>query len=493
MEHISHYIHMMSLHAHNDALMCKVFPFSLGSMVLRWFNGLRKGSIRSFAKLIQEFGSRFVTCSRVPHPVDALLSIKMRVRETLQSYASRYWELYNEIGEGNEKIMASIFRMGLPEDSELRESLTKRPPKDMRQLMRRIEEYKRLEDDRLQNRGKAPLFGRSWQGVVPARPKKDFRMQEPKAQAEGVNVAFKEPVHKILDQIKNESFFRWPNKMGGDPSRRNQNLYCTYHRDKGHTTEQCRVLKDHLGQLVKARYLKEFVVDSTSRESGQDVQQKRNPFPPPLGVIEVIHATLRGTTAAKRISAMACRERETPEKKKKVERQTISFGEEDLEGTIQPHDDALVVTARISGFLVKRVMIDQGSGADVMYSDLFKGLELKSQDLAKYDTPLVSFDWRIVVPEGQISLSMGMEGKELIVTFIVVRSFSPYTAILGRPWIHTMKAIPSTLHVKVKFPTEYGVAEVKGNQRVARQCLVAAVRWKNEQLGSEEQTDRETL
>ena len=239
-EHVSHYIHMMSLHAHNDALMCKVFPFSLGSTALRWFNGSRKGSIRSFAELIQEFGSRFVTCSRVPQPVDALLSIKMWFGETLRSYASRYWELYNEIGGGNEKIAASTFRMGLPEDFELWESLTKRPPEDMRQLMRRIEEYKRLEDDRLQNKGKAPLLGRSRQGIIPAKPKKDFRMQEPEAQIEGVNVAFKEPVHKILDRIKNESFFRWPNKMGGgDPSRRNQNLYCTYHRDKGHTTEQC--------------------------------------------------------------------------------------------------------------------------------------------------------------------------------------------------------------------------------------------------------------
>ncbi|XP_030970542.1 uncharacterized protein LOC115990915 [Quercus lobata] len=171
--------------------------------------------------------------------MDALLSIKMRVGETLRSYASRYWELYNEIGEGNKKIAASTFRMGLPEDSELWASLTKRPPEDMRQLMRRIEEYKRLEDDRLQNKGKARLLGRSRQGIIPARSKKNFRMQEPEAQIEGVNVAFKEPVHKILDRIKNELFFRWSNKMGGDPSRKNQNLYCTYHRDKGHTTKQC--------------------------------------------------------------------------------------------------------------------------------------------------------------------------------------------------------------------------------------------------------------
>ena len=100
----------------------------------------------------------------------------------------------------------------------------------------------------------------------------------------------------------------------------------------------------------------------------------------------------------------------------------------------------------------------------MMYPDLFQGLGLKSQDLAKYDMPLVSFGGRVVVPEGQISLSVDMEGKEVIVTFIVVWSFSPYTAILGRPWIHAMKAVPSTLHVKVKFPIEYGVAVVRGNQ-----------------------------
>ena len=98
-----------------------------------------------------------------------------------------------------------------------------------------------------------------------------------------------------------------------------------------------------------------------------------------------------------------------------------------------------------------------------MYPDLFKGLELKSQDLIKYDTPLVSFDGRVVIPEGQISLPVNMEGNEVMVTFIVVNSFSPYTAILGRPWIHAMGAVPSTLHVKVKFCTEQGVAVVQGS------------------------------
>ena len=145
--------------------------------------------------------------------------------------------------------------------------------------MRRIEEYKRLEDDQLQSKGKMPLVSRSRPGIFPLRPSRDLRVQEPEMQMGEVNVAFKEQVHKIVDRIKKESFFRWLNKMGGDPSRRNQNLYCTYHRDKGHTTEQCRVLKDHLGQLVKVGHLKEFVVESGNRGPGPRAQQKGNLVP----------------------------------------------------------------------------------------------------------------------------------------------------------------------------------------------------------------------
>ena len=139
---------MISLYNQNDAFMCKVFPSRLGPIALRWFNGLRKESIHSFEELIQEFGARFMTCGRVPQLVEALLSMKMGAGETLRSSANRYWELYNEIGRDNEKMAASTFRLGLPKDSELRESLTMRPPENMRQLMRCIEEYKRLEDDR---------------------------------------------------------------------------------------------------------------------------------------------------------------------------------------------------------------------------------------------------------------------------------------------------------------------------------------------------------
>ena len=118
------------------------------------------------------------------------------------------------------------------------------------------------------------------------------------------------------------------------------------------------------------------------------------------------------------------------------------------------HDDALVVTLRIRGFLVKRVMIDQGSGVEIMYLNLYKGLGLEAKNLTKYNTPLVGFNRKMVMLDGKITLPVVTEGKEMMVNFIVVNAFSLYIEILARPWIHVMGAMPSTLHVKVKFPTE---------------------------------------
>ena len=154
-----------------------------------------------------------------------------------------------------------------------------------------------------------------------------------------VNVAFKEPIHKIVDRIKNESFFRWPNKIGRDPFWRNQKRYCTYHRDKGYTTEQCRVLKDHLGQLVKAGHLKEFVVEPVNQGLGLGAQQRGNPIPPPLGIIKVIRAVPRSTnTAGTRVSTMASTgdflEDQPPTKRTKGRLEPIAFYDEDLEGMI---------------------------------------------------------------------------------------------------------------------------------------------------------------
>ena len=124
----------------------------------------------------------------------------------------------------------------------------------------------------------------------------------------------------------------------------------------------------------------------------------------------------------------------------------LGFLDKDKGGTIQPHDDALVVTLRIGGFDVKRVLVDPGSVVEVMYPDLYRGLNLKPEDLMAYDSPLISFEGKTVIPKGQIRLPIQTRLEVVEVDFIVVVAYSPYTAIVARPWLHVLGAVSSTLH-----------------------------------------------
>ena len=113
-------------------------------------------------------------------------------------------------------------------------------------------------------------------------------------------------------------------------------------------------------------------------------------------------------------------------------------------------------------FDVKRIMINQGSGTEIMYLDLFKVLGLRPEDLSKYDVPLVGFDGNTIIPKGMIRLPVHTGEQVVNVDFIVVEAYSPYTAILARPWLHTKGTVSSTLHGKLKYPIEEGVGELLG-------------------------------
>ena len=134
-------------------------------------------------------------------------------------------------------------------------------------------------------------------------------------------------------------------------------------------------------------------------------------------------------------------------------RPTLGFSNEDKIGTYQSHNDALVVTLRSGGYDVKRVLIDQGSRAKILYPNLYKGLNLKHKNLLKYDSPLVGFDGKLVILRGMIRLPIQIGSKVVEVNFIVVDAYSPYTVILARPWLHAMGVVSLTLHMKVKYPS----------------------------------------
>ena len=134
--------------------MCKVFLSSLGPVAMRWFDGLRAGSRGSFKELTQAFGSHFITCSKVPRPLNSLLSLSMQEGETLKTYSNKYGKMYNEIDGDFDDAAINAFKVGLSTEHGLRKSLTGKPITNVRQLMDWIDKYKRVEKDQQQGKRK---------------------------------------------------------------------------------------------------------------------------------------------------------------------------------------------------------------------------------------------------------------------------------------------------------------------------------------------------
>ena len=180
----------------------------------------------------------------------------MRERETLKTYSDRYWEMYNEIEGNYDDVAISTFKRGLPTEHGLRKSLTEKPVTSVCQFMDRIDKYKRVEEDQQVGKGKVKVVPqerrdfRSDRFSNNNRPRRDYTEQPGSTNAQAVHAVFRDPLHQILEKVKNEPFFKWPNRMAGNPTKRNQNLYCQYHQEPGHTTDDYRNLKNHLNQLV---------------------------------------------------------------------------------------------------------------------------------------------------------------------------------------------------------------------------------------------------
>ena len=127
--------------------------------------------------------------------------------------------------------------------------------------MDRVDKYKRIEDDQQQGKGKAKVIPQEMRDFRTDRynnnwPRRDYVDQSGSNNTQVVGAIFREPVHQVLEKIKNEPFFKRPNKMVGNPKKQNRNFYFQYHQDHGHTTEDCRSLWNHLDQLVREGKLK---------------------------------------------------------------------------------------------------------------------------------------------------------------------------------------------------------------------------------------------
>ncbi|KAL0394774.1 UNVERIFIED_CONTAM: hypothetical protein Slati_4443600 [Sesamum latifolium] len=164
------------------------------------------------------------------------------------------------------------------------------------------------------------------------------------------------------------------------------------------------------------------------------------------------------------------------------EKQEIIFGSQDLEKDVATNNDAVVISATIANFWVKKVLMDSGSSADIIFYKAFSQMGINNAELTWVNTPLTSFSGSIVEPVGEVTLpiSLGSYPKWItkMVKFFIVDTPSAYNVILGRPSLNAFQAIASTYHLKLKFSTPNGIGEEVGDQRQARECYANSLKKK---------------
>ena len=144
--------------------------------------------------------------------------------------------MFNEIDGDFDDVAIRTFKVGLPAEHGLRKSLTGKPVTNVCQLMNQIDKYKRVKEDQEQGKGNGKVISQERRDFKSDRynnnrHRRDFSGQPAPTIPQVVNTVFQELVHQVLEKTKNEPYFKWPNKMSGDHSRRNQSLYYQYHKE----------------------------------------------------------------------------------------------------------------------------------------------------------------------------------------------------------------------------------------------------------------------
>ena len=311
-------------------------------------------------------------------------------------------------------------------------------------------------------------------------------------------------VSQVLHEVRNEQFLRWPTQMKSYLATRDNTKYCEFHRDYGHHTDNCIQLRREIEYLIQRGNLRCFISPGNQAQNqAQSQAQNQNPTPTqqppprqtttqhqqPLGEIHVISGGFAGggeSSSARKAHLRSIRSADMGEiqavsKLPRIDT-TITFSDSDLEGCQHPHDDPLVVRAIVANTTVHRVLVDNGSSADIIFASAFDKMGIGREKLEPVNTHLRGFLGEKVLPLGsiQLVLTLGEPPCQATTTarFLIVDAPSAYNMLLGRPSLNAIKVVPSAYHMIIKFPTVHGVGTVRGDQRVARECYTASMKQK---------------
>ena len=266
-DHLNTFKMTLGLQQPPDKILCRSFPTILKGAARELFTKLPTSSVDKFEHLSNAFLHHFIGGQRPRRPVDYLLTIRQGEKETLRLYVKRFTRETLEVDEADDKVQLMTFKPGL-RSRDLVASLAKNPPKTMSEMLLKVQKYMNVEDavatirdvEKPEDKGRKDEESRRQKKErLDRRTVDGNRRKDDKSTRTIKFTLLVMPVDKILMQIKDEHYLKWPRPLHSSPNIRDKNKYCHFHKDHGHYTEDFRDLKEQIEELIQKEKLQKYV------------------------------------------------------------------------------------------------------------------------------------------------------------------------------------------------------------------------------------------
>ncbi|XP_077231892.1 uncharacterized protein LOC143865045 [Tasmannia lanceolata] len=496
LEFLQTFRRVMALQGASDGFMCRAFTSLLRKTANDWYMRLEPDSIASFHEFERKFTARFDNNRLCHYPADALLALRQGRNEALRDFMLKFNAELAQLSNIDVQIAVAALKHATT-DPNLKLHITLKPPRDLQELESKPNKFIRAEEACARERSRAgPEERRKEEGRGAMRPRAEANWNPIPVFERLGSAPLKVPLSHLLFAIRDQGLLTPPRKMSTDPKKRSTGKFCDFHGDHGHETNHCFHLRLQLEKLAKEGHLNQYLKSPAPIERSHEAQL-------PADVPKSRHRSRsrhwspsrhRYPSRHRSRSRHDTRHHRCPERGEPPQQNPTPEQPPTIVGKIN-----IIAGGPTAGDSRPVSLRGAGSSVNVLHLGTFEEMKLAREDLGLAEYSIYGFSWASVRVSGKIDLPVSFGTyplqKTIMTTFMVVDIPFTYSAIIGRPALRDLGAVVSTPHLKMKFPTQTGIGEVRGQHMMARQCYAASLRGsnapaKNFTIGSEDPRER---